>query len=75
MPYNSRKGAKKIVESVSGESLYGQLVIFNESPQEINEDIQFTKMDNFKLVGVVQGQNKINVVVQPGNAQAILLLR
>ena len=41
MPYNSRKGAVKIVESVSLESLYGQLVIFNDSNQVINEDIIF----------------------------------
>jgi hypothetical protein len=31
LPYNSRKGAMKIVESQTYESLYGQVCIFNES--------------------------------------------
>ena len=45
----------KIVESVSTESLYGSLVVFNESNQVINEEVIFDVLDNFRIHGAPKG--------------------
>lgn len=57
MPYQSRKGAYKIVESVCYESLYGQVVVFNDSNQAIDETFSFDKLDGFLLVDEHAGKS------------------
>ena len=65
----------KIVESVSTESFYGCLVVFNESDQAINEEVIFDVLDNFRIHGVPKGTTKITVNCPPGEVQSILLHR
>jgi predicted membrane protein len=73
LPYNSRKGAVKIVESVSTESLYGQMVIFNDSNQHINEDIIF-ELTNMTMYNT-NGSTKVNASVAPGDFKVFLVHR
>ena len=37
LPYNSRKGAYKVVDSKADETFYGTVTIVNDSSQDINE--------------------------------------
>ena len=59
MPYNSRKGAYKIVESEAYQSLHGQVAIVNESSQSIEEDLIFHTLTGFQLIGAQGNQVKV----------------
>ena len=61
MPYQSRQGAMKIVESICYESLYGQVVIYNASNQLIDETFTFDKLEGFKLVNENAGKSTVQV--------------
>lgn len=50
LPYNSKKGAYKILDSTSAETLYGQVVIINESAGELKETLTFDKLERFYIV-------------------------
>lgn len=56
----------KIVESVSTESLYGSLVVFNESNQVINEEVIFDVLDNFRIHGAPKGTSQVTINCAPG---------
>ena len=73
MPYNSKKGAFKLVQSESEESLYGILAIINDSQEEINETINFDKLDGFTLWGPHSNQKQV-VVKCPAKQFYIILL-
>ena len=60
MPYNSRKGAVKIMESANYDSFYGQLVIFNDSNQVITEDIIF-ELNNMKMYNIDNTKVSVNL--------------
>ena len=66
IPYNSRKGAYKILDSTSSESLYGQVVIINESKEHIKETLTFDKLERFFLVDQPAGKRSVEVNVPSG---------
>lgn len=49
--YTSKKGAYKIIESKAEGSFYGVVAIINESTGLLEEDIEFTKLEGFKIHG------------------------
>ena len=75
MPYQSKKGALKIVESISRESHYGAVAIINKSKESISEEFIFDSIKNMTLHGRKKGEKKFTVTCKPGETQAILLKR
>ena len=75
MPYQSKKGALKIVESISRESHYGAVAIINKSTESIAEEFIFDSIKNMTLHGRKKGEKKFTVTCKPGETQAILLKR
>lgn len=75
LPYSSKKGAIKIVQAVGAESLYGVVVILNDSAETIIEDFIFDKLQGFTIVGKPKGTTKFQVVVEKGKSHSILMHR
>lgn len=64
IPYKSRKGAYKILDSTSSETLYGQVVIINESNEPLKETLTFDKLERFYLVDQPAGKRSVEVNLQ-----------
>lgn len=65
LPYNSRKGAYKIIDSSADGSFYGCIALINESNSPLEEQIKFTKLDGFKIFEP-QGGNAMTLNVPGG---------
>jgi len=49
--YTSKKGACKVIDTSATGSFYGCVAFINESSELLEEDIEFTKLDGFKIWG------------------------
>ena len=75
MPYNSRKGAYKLVASSATETFYGSVAVINNSGQDIHENFLFPTLDGFKIEGLPAGSKEVGLNVPAGAMDIILLKR
>ena len=68
------KGAVRYIQSISAETFYSTIVIFNESDKAINEEFIFDKLENFNVIGQSTPKH-FTATCGNGKAKTILLHR